>query len=178
MKKIVLTYGLLSGAILGCLLLVTAPLIQRGTINFENGMFYGFATMILGFSLIYFAIASFKKNNGSVSFKQGLVIGLLITIIGCFVYALVWTAFYSTLFADFGPSYRDYMIKQINASGISADKKAAEIAKITKDMATYDSNAMYRFAYTFLEPTIVGVLITLIATLILFTRKRQKPSLA
>lgn len=173
MKKIVLTYGIISGVILGVLLALTAPLWQNGTITFENGMFFGFTSMILGFSLIYFALANFKKNNGSLSFKQGLIMGLLITVIGCLMYAAVWMVLYETMFSDFSTKYTAYMTEQINASSKTAAQKTKEIDAITKDFAMYDSNALYRFGLTFMEPTIVGVLITLIATLILKTKRKQ-----
>lgn len=179
MKKVVLTYGIISGIILGGVLAMFIPLLKDGNDYMEKGMIYGFSSMILGFSMIYFAIASFKKNNGTVSIKQGLIIGSLITLIGCFMYACAWMVIYSNFAPDFGDKYADVMVKSINASTkLSAAEKASEIKKITNDMALYKSNALYRFGTTFLEPLFVGVIISIIASLILFTRKKQTPSVA
>jgi hypothetical protein len=173
MKKIVLTYGIITGVVLGGLLSLSAPFMKSGAIDFQNGMIYGFTTMILGFSLIYFALASYKKNHGALSIKQGIIAGLLITIIGCLMYAAVWMVLYSTMFPDFAAKYSAYVTEQINASSKSAQEKATEITKLTNQMTMYKNNALYRFGVTFMEPTIVGVLITLIATLILKTKRKE-----
>lgn len=174
MKKVVLIYGLITGIILGTVLALSIPLLKDGNDYLENGMFYGFASMILGFSLIYFAIASFKKNNGSVSIKQGLIIGSLITLIGCFMYACVWMVMYSTVVSDFGDKYASYAINSINASTkLTAIEKAKQVEDITASMALYKDNALYRFSITFMEPLFVGLIISIIASLILFTKKKQ-----
>lgn len=179
MKKVVLTYGIISGIILGGVLALFIPLLKDGNDYMEKGMIYGFSSMILGFSLIYFAIASFKKNNGTVSIKQGLIIGSLITLIGCFMYACAWMVIYSNFAPDFGDKYADVMVKSINASTKLTDaQKVKQVEEITSNMAMYKNNALYRFGITFMEPLFVGLIITLIASLILFTRKKQNPSVA
>lgn len=179
MKKVVLTYGIISGLILGGVLALFIPLLKDGNDYMEKGMIYGFASMILGFSLIYFAIASFKKNNGTVSIKQGLIIGSLITLIGCFMYACAWEVIFTNFAPDFGDKYADVMVKSINASKKLTDaQKAIQAEEITKNMATYKSNMFYRFSMTFMEPLFVGLLITVIASLILFTRKKKNISMA
>lgn len=179
MKKVVLTYGIISGIILGGVLAMFIPLLKDGNDYMEKGMIYGFSSMILGFSMIYFAIASFKKNNGTVSIKQGLIIGSLITLIGCFMYACAWMVIYSNFAPDFGDKYADVMVKSINASTkLSAAEKAQQVEEITSNMTLYKNNAFYRFGMTFMEPLFVGVIISIIASLILFTRKKQTSSVA
>ena len=52
MKKTVLTFGLLSGAVLGATMLLALPFHEA--IGFDNGEIIGYTSMVLAFLLIYF----------------------------------------------------------------------------------------------------------------------------
>jgi hypothetical protein len=54
MRKVILTYGLIAGTILGAMFFITVPLHKNGTINFENGMWVGYTTMVISLSLVFF----------------------------------------------------------------------------------------------------------------------------
>ena len=45
MKKIVITFGLISGAIASGMMLLTLPLMHAGIVNFDNGVYYGLDPM-------------------------------------------------------------------------------------------------------------------------------------
>jgi hypothetical protein len=78
MKKIVLTFGLIAGAILSVMMLITIPFQDQ--IGF-NGYVVGYTTMVLAFLLIYFGVRSYRDNvaGGTVGFGRALAIGTLIT---------------------------------------------------------------------------------------------------
>ena len=56
MKKTVLTFGLISGAILAAMMWATLPFIDR--IGPDRGMVIGYTTMVLSFMLVFFGIRS------------------------------------------------------------------------------------------------------------------------
>lgn len=61
MKKIVLTFGLIAGAILSATLLLALPF--KDAIGFDRGEILGYASMVLAFLLIFFGCV----NTGTTS---------------------------------------------------------------------------------------------------------------
>ena len=54
MKKTVLTFGLISGAVSSAMMLVTLPFHER--IGFDNAEIIGYTTMVLAFMLVFFGV--------------------------------------------------------------------------------------------------------------------------
>jgi hypothetical protein len=63
MKKIVLKFGLIGGALLGLMLVVTIPFVDK--IGFDYGMVVGYTTMVLAFLLVFFGIRSYRETIGA-----------------------------------------------------------------------------------------------------------------
>ena len=78
MKKIVWTFGLISGGILSAMMLVTMPLQLK--IGFDHGALIGYSTMVAASLLIYFGVRSYRDNvgGGTVRFWRALVVALSI----------------------------------------------------------------------------------------------------
>lgn len=168
MKKIVLTYGLLSGAISGLLMACTMPLWKNGIITMDNGMVFGYATMIVALSLIFFAVKNFRDrhNAGVVSFGKALGIGLLITLIAAVGYAVAWEISLKTVASDFMSMYSDGYLQQAIDSGAD-EKRLTEVKKEIEDFKVMYANPLIRFPMTMMEIIPVGVLISLISALVL-----------
>ncbi len=114
----------------------------------------GYATIVAALLFVYFGIRHFrdKQNNGKVSFKQGIVVGLLIsafTAIGIAAADYIYTAFVNP----------DFFIEY--AEKIKAENPTAEIQEFTSAQA-----AVFMFAIVF----IIGLIISLISSLILQRR--------
>jgi len=62
MRKIVLTFGLISGALCSVMMLITIPFEDK--IGFEHGMVVGYATIAASFLLVYFGIRSYRDDVG------------------------------------------------------------------------------------------------------------------
>ena len=60
MKKIVLTFGLISGAIAALMMFVTIPLIVR--VPFEYLTVLGYTTFVACFLMVFFGIRSYRDN--------------------------------------------------------------------------------------------------------------------
>ena len=84
MKRIVLIFGLISGAISSAMMFMTMPLLHNGTINYRNGEVIGYTAIILSFLLVFFGIRSYREHNGgTITFGRAFSVGILITLISC-----------------------------------------------------------------------------------------------
>ena len=173
MKKIVLTFGLISGAILSLMMAATVPFIDR--IGMDKGMIIGYTTMLLSFLLVFFGIRSYRENvgGGQISFGRAFAVGILIMLISCLCYVITWEILYFNFLPDFAEKYTNYTIEQLRASGASQaviDAKAQEM----KRFGELYQNPLFNAAVTFLEPLPIGLPITLISALILRRKNRKK----
>ncbi len=176
MRKIVLTFGLIAGAILSAMMLLTLPFQDQ--IGFDRGAIIGYTTMVLAFLMVFFGVRSYRDNvaGGSVTFGRAFAVGLLITAVASACYVATWEVIYYRLAPDFGDKYAAYSVEKARRSGATD----AQIAARMKEMADYTE--MYRkplvnVALTFLEPLPVGLLFTLVAAGVL-SRKRRAPGAA
>jgi hypothetical protein len=170
MKKTVLTFGVISGAIISVLMLATVPFMHK--IGFTRGMVIGYTTMVLAFLLVFFGIRSYRENvgNGSISFGRALSVGLLIMLIACAFYVVTWEFIYFNFMPDFADKYAAFIVDDMRASGASAEQITQKIEEMKHFKVLY-SNPFSNVAMTLLEPLPVGLVMTLISALIL--RKRE-----
>ena len=173
MKRTIWTFGLISGAILSVMMLITLPF--QDAIGFDRGAVIGYSTMVLAGLLIFFGIRSYRDNvaGGRVSFGRALAIGSLIVLISSVCYTLTWQLVYYKLAPDFGSKYTAHAIETTRASGATQaeiDRKAAEMQKLF-DMY---KNPFLNAAITMLEPLPVGLVIALVSAGILSRKRREE----
>ena len=161
MKKVVLTFGLISGVIITALMWLMLAMMKAGFTS--HSLLMGYATMIIALSLVFFGIKSYRDNNGGrITFFKGLQIGILISLISAVCYGISWEAYYRTSGSDFMQQYTAQYIEQMRAKGSSED----EIAKTQKEMdqfAEQYKNFFVRFGMTLMEIMPVGIVVTLIS---------------
>jgi len=161
MKKVVLTFGLISGVIITALMWLMLALMKAGVSS--HSLVFGYATMIIALSLVFFGIKSYRDNNGGrITFLKGLQIGILISLISAVCYGISWEAYYRTSGGDFMQQYTAQHIEQLKANGASDD----EIANTQKQMdqfAEQYKNFFVRFGMTVMEIMPVGVIVTLLS---------------
>jgi len=171
MKRIILIYGLIAGAIIGGMLLITMPLYNSGTLKFDNGEILGYSTMTIAFALIFFGVKSYRDNElkGVITFGKAVKVGLLITLVAVIVYALCWEIAYSQYGETFTREMTNHYMENLKAKGASAEELAEAQAKF-KDFSEMYKNPVIRFCLTMLEPTPVGILLTLVTGALLRRR--------
>jgi hypothetical protein len=176
MRKIVLTFGLIAGAILSVMMLVTLPFQDQ--IGFDRGAIIGYTTMVLAFLMVYFGVRSYRDNvnGGSVTFGRGLTVGLLITAIASVCYVATWEVIYYRLAPDFSDKYAAYTIEKAKQSGATEAQVAAQVKQMTEFKEMY-RKPLVNIALTFLEPLPVGILFALVTAGVL-SRKRRAASAA
>ena len=171
MKKIVLTFGLISGALMAVFMYATMPFVDR--IGMDRMIFVGYTGIVLAFMLVFFGIRSYRENigGGAITFGRAFMVGILITLISSVCYVIAWQIFYHTFMPDFFEKYSAHVIEQARASGATPEAIQAQSNQLAKDIALYKHPILHN-VFVFLEPFPVGLVITLISALILRKRKR------
>jgi hypothetical protein len=171
MRKVVLTFGLISGAILSAMMLLTIPFGDR--IGHEKGAIIGYTTMVLGFLMVYFGVRSYRDNvaGGSVSFGGAFKVGLLIVVIASACYVATWQFVYYRITPDFMEKYSAYTLERARKGGASEAEIAAQAEEMAKFGKLY-KNPLVNIGFTFLEPLPVGLVFALVTAGVL-SRKRR-----
>jgi hypothetical protein len=168
MKRTVIVFGLISGAISSAFMLAVVPFADR--IGFDKSMYLGYTSMVLAFLLVFFGIRSYRDNvcDGQISFLRAFGVGILITLISCACYVITWEIVYFNFLPDFSEKYLNHMVETMKASGATQQAIDAKIQE-WKNL-NYD-NPLINSLITFTEPFPVGLIVTLISSLILRRRK-------
>jgi hypothetical protein len=170
MKKTIVTFGLISGAVSSLMMVATVPFLHQ--IGFSKGLIVGYTSIVLSFLLVYFGIRSYRDHtgNGQITFAKAFAVGICITLISCLFYVGTWEILYYNFLPDFADKYNAHILEKLKASGASAAAVQAKIEELRKFKESYN-NPFYNAAMTFIEPFPVGLLITLISAAVL----RRKP---
>jgi Protein of unknown function (DUF4199) len=166
MKKTVLTFGLISGAVSALLMFSTIPFVDQ--IGFDKGMIVGYTAIVLSFLMVFFGIRSYRENvgGGTITFGRAFAVGILISIISSICYVIAWEIIYFNFMPDFLDKYGAHMVEKLRASNASQQAIDATIQQM-KDFKLMYGNPLINFAMTFAEPFPVGLIITLISSAIL-----------
>jgi hypothetical protein len=171
MTKIVLVFGLISGAIAAGLMWVLVSFVKTDAVNFDNGMIWGYATMIVALSLVFFGIKSYRDNNGGqISFFKGLQVGILISLICAVCYAASWELYFRGSGQEFIQKYNAHYLDKMKASGASEAEVEKARTESEQFMEMYN-NVLVRFPMTMMEILPVGIIVTLISAALL--RRRE-----
>ena len=171
MKKIVLTFGLISGAILSAMLLVTLPF--QDAIGFDRGAILGYTSMVVAFLLIFFGVRSYRENiaGGTVRFGRALAVGALIGVLASLCYVATWEVIYFKLAPDFMTKYQAHMLDRARADGENAAAIAQKKAEMDKFANLYKNPAI-NAAITLSEPAPVALIVALVSAGVLSRRKK------
>ena len=173
MKRIVWTFGLISGAILSLMMAITVPFEEQ--IGSDRGLIIGYTTMVLSFLLIFFGVRSYRDNvaGGSVSFGRALAVGTLIAVISSLCYVATWEVIYFKFAPDFAAKLEAYNLDRARKSAGSPAEVEQKIAEMKQFNARYQ-NPLFNSAITFVEPMPVGLLIALISAAVLRRRRGRE----
>jgi hypothetical protein len=174
MKKIVLTFGLISGAITSLTMVAIVPFARR--IGFDKGAVIGYTSIVLSFLLVFSGIQSYRNNagDGQITFSKAFAVGISITLISCACYVVTWEILYYSVFPDFWDRYGAHLIDKLRAAGASPAAIQARLQQVSRYKELY-KNPLFNAAMTFIEPFSIGLVITLISAAIL---RRKPPSKA
>src|SRR5438132_83151 len=173
MKKTVLTFGLISGAVISVLMLLTIPF--HDAIGFGiGGLIVGYTTMVLAFLLIFFGVRSYRDNvaGGTVRFGRAFAVGALIGVVASLCYVATWEVVSSKLAPDYLLKYQAHMLDKARADGLSEAAIAQKKAEMDK-FATLYKNPAINAAVTFTEPLPVALIVALVSAGVLSRRRKS-----
>ena len=172
MKKTILTFGLISGAVMASLEILAMVFSKQ--IGFDRGYVVGYTSMVLSFLLVYFGVRAYRDNEGqgTITFGRAFGIGMGIMLITCVCYVVTWEILYYFFMPDFMDRYAAYVLDKARAAGASPAVLADKAAKLQQAKSAY-ANPLVNVAMTFIEPFPVGLLITLISAVVLKKAKTQ-----
>jgi hypothetical protein len=172
MKKIVWTFGLISGAVMAAFMVATVPFVgNHGAVD----LIIGYAGMVAAFLLVYFGVRSYRDNvlGGTISFGRAFSAGILIASIASLCYVATWEVIYYKFMPDFYAKYGQSAVERARKSG----KSEAEVAKVRADMDTMVrrvENPLFVAVVTFGEPFPVGLIIALVSAAVLRRKRTER----
>jgi hypothetical protein len=177
MKKIVLTFGIISGVVMMAMMILNMSFIDK--ISFDNATILGYTVIVVSFMMVFFGIRSYRENigGGKITFWKALQVGLLITLISCIFYVAIWEIlyFYFHFMPDFVDKYASYELEKARAAGATPEALKAQREQMQQFIQWYQ-NPFFNAAMTFMEPFPVGLLITLISSALLRRKEPKQPS--
>lgn len=176
MKKTTLIYGVIAGVLIATFMLISMNYLSHceGSVDYNTSMLVGYAAMLIAFSLIFVGIRNYrnKYNGGVISFGKAFKIGILIALIASTIYVVAWLIDYFFFIPDFMDKYSAHELDKLRASGASQ----VEIDKQTKEMTNFArmyKNPFFNAMITYVEILPVGLIVTLISSLILKRKVKQ-----
>ncbi|MBO9544934.1 DUF4199 domain-containing protein [Caulobacter sp.] len=162
MKRTILTYGLISGAI------IILGMIATIVLSAKHSLFLGYLIMLVGLPAILLAVKSHRDKvlGGVIKFWPAFLIGLGVAVVAGLAYVAIWEGYLAITHYRFMDDYTAQMLAAKKAEGLSGaayDKLAAEMAQMTRNYA----NPLYRMPMTFAEIFPVGLLVALASAALL-----------
>jgi hypothetical protein len=167
MKQTILRYGLYSAVFIILFFLGTWMIFGSDEQNFTLQEVLGYAGMILALCFVFFGIRHYRNqvNGGNLSFSEGMKLGLMISLIPALAFGVFDVFYVLYLNPEFMEQYYGHMQQQMQQKMSSADYQAwLKNMESEKEMF---NNPAFQFLIMALTVFIIGVIITVISTLIL-----------
>src|SRR5689334_20894223 len=136
MINITFLFGTLGG------LIVCAGMFVGIIVLPEHGgasLWYGYLTMLLAMSMIFFGVKRYRDTTGGgvIKFVPALMLGLGIAIVGGVIYVIAWEVYMAATNYSFADSYMNAIIAKKKADGVSGPALDAVIAEMQKFKTDY-----------------------------------------
>lgn len=170
MKKTVLWYGFYGAATLCTLMLLAWYLGQNLELSTQEVI--GYASIVVSLSFIYFGIKHFRdhENVQEITFKKGLLIGILISLITALAFGILDVIYVKFLNPDFMTDYYANYTEQMRTS-LPPGEFEQKLTQLESEKDMF-ANPVFNFMAMFLIVFVIGFVISLISALLL-QRKNQ-----
>lgn len=165
MKSTILKYGK-CGAISICILFLLSWYVLED-LSFVSQEVLGYISMLLALLFVYFGIKHFrdKENQGKVTFKQALTIGVLISLITAVVFGILDVIYTEVLNPSFMDDYYLATVEQMKQS-LSPEEFKVKLAELEAQKDLF-ANPLFSFGIMTMTVFVIGFIITLLSSLIL-----------
>ena len=163
MKKIMLRYGVISGTIIICSIMLSMVFAGAGE-STQVLEWIGYLIMMVALSVIFVGIKRYRDQElgGVIKFGTAFLLGVGISIVASVIYVVVWEINLAVTDYAFIEDYTTSIIEAREAEGIAG----AALDKIVEEMETLKeryADPVFRIPITISEILPVGLLISLIA---------------
>lgn len=164
MKKIILIYGAITGAVIIFSMTLGIYAAKAGADSIFASKALGYSIMIIGFSMIFVATKKYRDQElgGIIKFTTALKVGLGISLIASVVYVFVWEVNLFLTDYTFIEEYTASIIERSREAGATAEQLERTITDMDVLKARYNK-PLFRMPMTFTEIFPVGLLISLIS---------------
>lgn len=175
MQKTVVRFGLY-GVVVMLVILIVTFLSFKGNHNWEVQEILGYVTIILSLLFVYFGIRHWRDNynNGRLSFAQGLKLGSLITLFPSLAFGLFTLLEIFLLDPEITNKYYAHYQEKLKAS-TPPDKLQEALQQLESEKEMF-SSPFLQFVFMFLTVFLIGIVITVISSLILQSRGKSTAS--
>jgi len=165
MKKTVLRFGLY-GSITICILFLISWFVLND-LPYSTQEVLGYVSMVLALSFVFIGIKQYrdKENDGKVSFKKALLIGVLISLITALAFGILDVFYTEVLNPDFMTEYYNQSVETMKAS-LQADEFEAKLTEMESQKELF-SNPLFSFALMAMTVFVIGFIISLLSALVL-----------
>lgn len=162
MTRTILTYGLISGAI------IILGMISTIVLSAQHSLWLGYLIMLVGLSAILLAVKSHRDKalGGVIKFWPAFLLGLGVAVVAGVAYVAIWEGYLAITHYRFMDDYTASILAAKKAEGLSGaayDKLVAEMTAMKNNYA----NPLYRMPMTFTEIFPVGALVALVSAALL-----------
>jgi len=162
MKKTVLVFGLISGAIAAAVLVAMIPFLD--TAGYRQLEVVGYSALVLSALMVFFGIRSYRENvgGGRLSFGRGLAVGTLIALVSSLCYITAFELANFVFVPDLGDRYAACMIRHAREKGATEEtmRETEQQAEMFKKMW---SHPLGLAAVSFAESFPIGFAVSLIS---------------
>lgn len=166
MIRIILTFGLLAGAV------VAAPMFLLLTFSGPGSVWSshlaGYTIMLLALSLVFVGVKRHRDRalGGVIRFLPAFGMGLGISLVAGIVYVVGWEITLALTDFRFIEEYSNAAIEAARARGASAAEVQAVVSDMEAFRASY-ANPLIRLPMTFVEIFPVGAIVSLVSAALL-----------
>jgi len=173
MKSTVFRYGLYSVIAIVALSAIEMFIIEPNT-NFSTSEIAGYLIMLISMIFVFIGIKHYRDhvNNGSLTFGQGLKVGILIVLIPSVAFGLFDLLYTKVINPGWMENYYAKMLENIKKT--TAPEKLDATLKSLQANKELFSNPIMEFLLMALTVFIIGFIVTIISSL---TLRRNKPAI-
>ncbi|WP_417237813.1 DUF4199 domain-containing protein [Bizionia sp.] len=165
MKSTVKKFGVYSSTLL--IILFSFSFLIEDYMNYTISEVFGYVSIILALSVIYFGIKSYRDtiNNKTLKFSKGFKIGLLISVFTALTFGLINVVYTSFINPDFTTEYYNHSIETFRETLSDADFQA-KLIELESQREIF-GNPFFNFFLMALTVFVIGFIISVISSLIL-----------
>ncbi len=172
MKQTVFRYGFYASILIVALAAINLFIVSKNA-DYTIQEVAGYLAILLSMIFVFMGIRYYrdKINRGSLSFGEGLKIGLLITLVPAICFSLFDLLYTEVLNPSWKDDYYNHYVQDLRTS-LSGNDLEVEIKKLEEQREMYDK-PLVLFLIMFLTVFVIGMIVSIISALSL--RRKNTP---